>query len=327
MIHRPYILLVDDDELNREVLAEALKEEPYHLVQAASGAQAFRIMRESSRRFDVIVLDRLMPDMNGLEVMGKLKAHEQWQWIPVIMATGAAAPQEICEGMEAGVFYYLSKPFTASVLVRMIQAAVEEGRKWRRIQESLEAPSRAMDLIQSGQFYFHTMEEGYALAIFLAQACSDPDKVAFGLNELLGNAVEHGNLGIGFDEKTRLQGIDAWEREIRQRLTLPLYAQKKVEVVVERQIDFLVITIRDEGNGFNWREYDVIRPDRLLESHGRGIAMAKALSFEEMEFLGIGNSVRCVARLREASGKVRDRIGGGHWIEPSSESKKTESRL
>lgn len=326
MTNRAHILLVDDDALNREVLAEALKEEPFHMVQASNGAQALRVLREYSGRFDAIVLDRLMPDMDGLEVMASLKAHEQWQWIPVIMATGAAAPQEICEGMEAGVFYYLVKPFTASVLVRMIQAAVEEGRKWRRIQESLAAPAKAMDLIRSGRFFFHTMEEGYSLAIFLAQACFDPDKVAFGLNELLSNAVEHGNLGIGFDEKTLLQANETWEREILRRLSLPPYTQKMVEVVVERQTNSLVITITDQGQGFDWQDYDEIRPDRLLESHGRGIAMAKALAFEEMEYLGIGNSVRCVARLREETGKVCERIDSGQRIELSNKTKKTGCR-
>ncbi len=298
MKHTPHILLVDDDPSNRDVLWEILREEPYRLVQAANGQEALEIILHATTPFDVIVLDRMMPGMNGLEMMNRLKQNEKFQWIPVIMATAAGTPEEICEGMEAGVFFYLIKPFEAHTLVRMVRAALEDRLKWQGIQQSLNAPVYSVQFLQSGQFHIRTMEEAYALAIFLAQACEDSEKVAFGLNEILCNAVEHGNLGIGFDEKSRLQASNFWEDEIERRLALPEHVSKKVAVQVERGQETLAVTITDEGPGFNWHQFEVLHPERGFESHGRGIAMAKALSFQEMEYQGRGNQVRCVVTLK-----------------------------
>jgi anti-sigma regulatory factor (Ser/Thr protein kinase) len=140
------------------------------------------------------------------------------------------------------------------------------------------------------------MEEAYDLAIMLGRACPNSEKVVFGLNELLANGVEHGNLGIGFDEKTYLQEIGTWEYEIQRRLKLPENAHKVVEVLFERLSDYIQVTIYDQGAGFDWRPYEYINADRILESHGRGIAMAKALSFSQVEYRGKGNQVVCVIR-------------------------------
>jgi len=297
---QPSILLVDDDALNLDVLKEILQEEPYDLVQARSGSEALGVIRTSRKSFDVIVLDRMMPNMNGLEVMACLKLDEQTQWIPVIMATAAGTPQEMCEGVEAGVFFYLIKPFEADTLRRMVRVALEERNKWRTIRQSLAAPSQSVRFMQHGHFLIRTMEEATALGIFLGQACENPDKVAFGLSELLCNAVEHGNLSIGFHEKTRLQEENRWEAEIERRLGLPENLGKTVGVQVERVSELLTITITDEGVGFDWKEYEVLQPERMFESHGRGIAMAKAMSFEKMEYYGKGNQVRCVVRSKSS---------------------------
>ena len=288
------ILLVDDDDLNLEILVEYLKAEPYELVQAHDGEQALELLCQDQQGFQALVLDRMMPGVSGLEVLAQLKADEQLQWLPVVMQTSAGSPQEICEGMEAGVFFYLTKPFEQQVLLRIVGAAVEEGLKWKRISRKLVDQSKIVELLQQGRFQIRTMGEAYDLAILLGRACPDSEKVVFGLNELLANGVEHGNLGIGFDEKTLLQKTDTWEEEIQRRLLLPENVNKVVDVLFERLSDRIQFTISDQGQGFDWREYEHIRTDRILESHGRGIAMAKALSFSQIQYQGRGNQVVCV---------------------------------
>lgn len=304
---QPKILVVDDDPLNLAVLDAILQEESYQVVQASGGPAALAAIQQNTKAFDVIVLDRLMPDMNGLEVMAQLKVNERTQWTPVIMATAAGTPQEMCEGVEAGVFFYLVKPFEADTLVRMVRVAWEEGQKWQSIRRSLAAPSHSVQFLQHGQFVIHDMHDATAMGIFLAQACADPDRVAFGLNELLSNAVEHGNLGIGFDQKTQLQADDRWEEEIERRLGLPENMSKNVVVEVDRSSEGLVITITDEGMGFDWKQYEVLQPERMFDSHGRGIAMAKAMSFQCLEYLGKGNQVRCVVEPKSC--RTRQLVG------------------
>jgi len=294
---QPRILIVDDDDLNLDVLIECLKDEPYELVQAHDGVQALDLLRHDRKGFDAMVLDRMMPGMNGLEVMTALKADETFKWIPVVMQTSAASPSEICEGMEAGVFFYLTKPFDQKVLIRMVSAAVEEGLKWQSLALNLRVQVKTIGCLQQGRFRVQTVEEAYDLALLVAQACPNPEKVAFGLNELIVNGVEHGNLQIGYEEKTKLQKTDQWEEEIARRQISPEYAHKFVEVTFERHPDRIQLTVTDQGLGFDWSDYQEIKPERLLESHGRGIAMAKALSFDHIEYVGPGNRVFCVVKL------------------------------
>lgn len=293
----PRILIVDDDDLNLDVLMECLKDEPYELLQARDGTQALDLFRNDPKGFDAIVLDRMMPGMNGLEVIAELKADERFKWIPVVMQTSAASPNEICEGMEAGVFFYLTKPFDQLVLLRIVGAAVAEGKKWQSFAHHLRGQLQTIGSLQYGRFRIRTVEEAYDLALLIAQACPNSEKVVFGLNEIIVNGVEHGNLQIGYDEKTLLQETDQWEEEIARRLTLPENAHKFVELVFERFPDQIRITVTDQGQGFDWREYQEIKTERMLESHGRGIPMAKAMSFDHMEFLGTGNQVLCVVNV------------------------------
>jgi CheY-like chemotaxis protein len=294
---QPRILIVDDDDLNLDVLIECLKDEPYELVQAHDGVQALDLLRHDRKGFDAMVLDRMMPGMNGLEVMSELKADENFKWIPVVMQTSAASPSEICEGMEAGVFFYLTKPFDQKVLIRMVSAAVEEGLKWQSLALNLRVQVKTIGCLQQGRFRVQTIEEAYDLALLVAQACPNSEKVAFGLNELIVNGVEHGNLQIGYEEKTKLQENDQWEEEIVRRQISPEHAHKFVEVTFERHPDRIQLTVTDQGLGFDWSDYQEIKPERLLESHGRGIAMAKALSFDHLEYVGSGNRVFCVVKL------------------------------
>ena len=294
---QPRILLVDDDDLNLDVLIECLKDEPYELVLAHDGVQALELLRHDRKGFEAMVLDRMMPGMNGLEVMTELKADENFKWIPVVMQTSAASPSEVCEGMEAGVFFYLTKPFDQRVLIRMVSAAVEEGLKWQRLALNLRVQVKTIGCLQEGRFRVQTIEEAYDLALLVAQACPNPEKVAFGLNELIVNGVEHGNLEISYEEKTKLQETDQWEDEIARRQISPEHAHKFVEVIFERHPDWIQLTVTDQGLGFDWSDYQEIKPERLLESHGRGIAMAKALSFDHLEYVGTGNRVLCVVNL------------------------------
>lgn len=319
MKHTPSrILLVDDEELNLDVLVECLKDEPYELVQAHDGEQALAQLRQDRQGFHAMVLDRMMPGMNGLDLLAQVKADEHLQCLPVVMQTAAGSPQEICEGIEAGVFFYLTKPFDQQLLLRIVSAAVEEGLKWKQIFRNLSHQSRIVELLQQGRFHVRTMEEAYDLAFLLGRACPNSEKVVFGLNELLANGVEHGNLGIGFDEKTILQASGTWEEEIQHRVALPEYAHKVVDVLFERFCDCIQVTITDQGSGFDWRKYEQINPERILESHGRGIAMAKALSFSRVEYRGKGNQVVCVIKAES--------LRGPEWDEEVSESSMASSR-
>jgi anti-sigma regulatory factor (Ser/Thr protein kinase) len=117
-----------------------------------------------------------------------------------------------------------------------------------------------------------------------------------GLSELLINAVEHGNLKIRYEDKSRLVATDTWKEEVSKRLLAPEYKNKKVLVNFKREDNINRILIEDEGDGFEWDNYLKLDPQRAFDSHGRGIAMAKMMSVDEINYLGCGNKVELIVQ-------------------------------
>lgn len=115
----------------------------------------------------------------------------------------------------------------------------------------------------------------------------------YGISELIVNAIEHGNLGISYDDKTELNKQGKWLDEIDKRLKLPENKDKRVIVNYKKEKKIITLNICDEGEGFNWEEYMEISPSRATDNHGRGIAMSKIISFDTIEYKGKGNEVVC----------------------------------
>ena len=122
------ILVVDDNESNRDLLERRLVHEGHEVVSAASGAAALAIL--SKEKFDLILLDLLMPDMNGLEMLERLKADERLYGIPVIMISGLSETEAVIRCIEAGAEDYLPKPFNLVLLRARINACLER-KRWR----------------------------------------------------------------------------------------------------------------------------------------------------------------------------------------------------
>ena len=154
----------------------------------------------------------------------------------------------------------------------------------------------AVRFLKTGEFEFRTLEEGNKLATLAANLCPESKMVVVGLWELLENAVEHGNLGISYDEKSRLNENGQLEAEIRRLLLLPEHAAKIVTLVVEKTGDEIHFTIQDQGEGFDWESYMKFSPERVFDSHGRGIAVANNLSFDRIEYQGCGNRVVAIVK-------------------------------
>jgi len=112
-----------------------------------------------------------------------------------------------------------------------------------------------------------------------------------GLIELTVNAVEHGNLEIGYEAKTKLLKNGELTQEIERRMADKKYAGRVVELVVVRKNGGVYARITDQGPGFDWRSYVSIDPARASDSHGRGIAQANAVAFDKLSYNESGNQV------------------------------------
>ncbi|MEC4678154.1 MAG: ATP-binding protein, partial [Nitrospirota bacterium] len=150
-----------------------------------------------------------------------------------------------------------------------------------------------LHIIRDCNFEIQTLDDAEYLTTFLSNFFPDPGRVTLGISELLINAVEHGNLGITYAEKTELNKQSKWQEEVQRRLSLPEYKDKKVFVNLVKENREIVITITDEGTGFDWSDYMEMSAERATDNHGRGIAMSKMASFDELEYRGKGNEVVC----------------------------------
>ncbi len=289
------ILVVDDERFNLEILLEHLEEAgDYISTPAEDGVQAWELLEKTPEKFSAVLLDRMMPRMGGMEVLEKIKNHEKMKMLPVIMQTAKASKQDVLKGLEGGAYYYLTKPFEKEALIAILRTAVSDYHTYIDIQAELREGAGTIGLISSGSFSFKTLRDGKNLATLLANACPNPDKVVMGLNELFVNSVEHGNLGITYDDKSALNDDGAWEEEVERRQALPENASKLVKVTIEKNGSKVSFVIKDEGNGFDWNQYLEISPERAFDTHGRGIAMANGMSFSRLEYQGNGNEVIAV---------------------------------
>ncbi|HXA18585.1 MAG TPA: response regulator [Thermoanaerobaculia bacterium] len=120
------VLVVDDDAGNRDVLSRRLKWQGHDVTTASNGSDALKMMRETA--FDLVLLDIMMPDMDGYEVLGHIKADERLLHIPVIMISALNELQSVVRCIEAGAEDYLSKPFNPILLKARIDSCLEKKR-------------------------------------------------------------------------------------------------------------------------------------------------------------------------------------------------------
>jgi DNA-binding response OmpR family regulator len=120
------LLVVDDNESNRDMLSRRLKQEGYGVCTAESGRQALDVVK--AQPIDLVLLDVMMPEMNGYEVLQHLKAHGAWRDIPVIMISALDEIESVVRCIERGAEDYLPKPFDPVLLRARIGACLEQKR-------------------------------------------------------------------------------------------------------------------------------------------------------------------------------------------------------
>ena len=293
------VLVVDDQQYNLDIIEEYLADARFDVELEKDSVKAWTRLERQPNKYDIVLLDWMMPNLDGMEMLKRIKADPQLKHIPVIMQTARTNEDDIRQGIEAGAYYYLTKPFDEDHLLTIVNAAVDDFIHLQELEEQLhkKGPSGALD--DSANFRIRDLDEATRLASELARACPDPDKVVPGINELLVNAIEHGNLNIGYTEKSQLKHNGVWEKEITHRLSLPEYKDKTVIVDFKKWDKAITITIRDEGNGFDWSNYLEFHPERMFDYNGRGIAMANVFSFDEIKYSDKGNVVTATIFLTE----------------------------
>lgn len=129
----PRILIVDDDPDTLEILDRWLVREGYATVSVRSGPACLETLGQDEDEIDVIVLDVMMPDMDGFQVCERLRSHETWRQIPVVLLTAKDDLETRSRGMTLGVSEYLTKPVNKHELFGRLRAQVHSRELDRRM--------------------------------------------------------------------------------------------------------------------------------------------------------------------------------------------------
>jgi adenylate cyclase len=132
------LLVVDDDENNRDVLSRVLQSKGYGVVTAASGPEALTVV--AAQPVDLVLLDIMMPEVSGLDVLKSLRARYSASALPVIMATAKDQPQDVVEALSMGANDYVTKPLDFPVVLARTEAQLSLKRAMgeiRRLNEEL----------------------------------------------------------------------------------------------------------------------------------------------------------------------------------------------
>src|SRR5205807_9220265 len=127
------LLIVDDEELNREGLARHLQRHGYTVTTVRSGREALEVLGE--HRFDLVLLDVMMPGMNGLEVLKFLRRIDSLIDLPIIMVTAKGESEDIVEALELGANDYVTKPLDFSVVLARIRSQLALKRAVAQVTE------------------------------------------------------------------------------------------------------------------------------------------------------------------------------------------------
>lgn len=146
------VLIVEDEQHIADGLRFNLEEEGHDASVAATGEEAMRVLVEQRQQFDVVVLDVMLPGKDGFAVASDLR--RAGHFVPILMLTARARPEDVLRGFEAGADDYLAKPFELSILLARIHGLLRR-RRWN---EAAPAADRDIYAFSGRTLDFTTME-------------------------------------------------------------------------------------------------------------------------------------------------------------------------
>ncbi len=215
MISSGSLLVVDDDEMNRDMLSQRLELNGYSVVAAESGRQALDLVDRQT--FDVILLDVMMPELNGLEVLRLLRAQATAAELPVIMVTARDQSGDIVEAFRLGANDYVTKPIDFAVTLARIATQVSHKRAQQALRESEQRYELVARGTQSGLWDWDLQgNEVFYSPRWKAMLGYDEREVGTGVEEWLGRVHPEDLPAVQADIDAHRLGLTShFEREHR----------------------------------------------------------------------------------------------------------------
>lgn len=200
------ILVVEDEEKLMRILEDFLGHQGYRILKAPSGEEALRLFRKNKSSIDLILLDLMLPEMNGLSVLKEIRRGSD---VPVIIVSAKSAVEEQIIGFEHGADDYITKPYTLKLLKSHMEAVLKRSGKLR---ERMEYKELSVDLV--------------AQCVYLRGTAIETTRREY---ELLVYFIEHKNMVLsrsvildavwGYDYVGDIRTVDTLVKQLRKKLT------------------------------------------------------------------------------------------------------------
>ncbi len=293
------VLIVDDDLVSCELLSEVAEAGGYEVAMASDGEEGLAAYKALLP--DVVISDIEMPGKNGLQLLGDIR--KMSNDVIIVMETAYDKLEYAIESLRLRANNFLRKPLDPEDFLKQLrtyESAILERSYTEEILGMVESRSLTVLFENRLELVPRFVSQLIAEARHVLPG-SDSMHIRLGLMELITNAVEHGNLGISYEDKAKAMeaGISDYIKLADQRLENPELAKRRVRVEFAFANEQCQWIIEDEGEGFDWRSVMDPREEEGLElSHGRGVFLSR-FAFDSMEYNEKGNRVRVVKASQE----------------------------
>jgi DNA-binding response OmpR family regulator len=292
------ILIIDDEKPVRDVLDIALSEEGYDSLQAQSGEQGIDLFRTSEP--DIVITDVMMPGIDGIEVTKRMR--KQRDDIDVVVMSGFGTEELVINALRAGASNYIKKPIVFDELFKILDDIIfkrENRKRYEILKDIVEREQKTLLIGNDVSRVWGAVNQ----VLFNVQASVDHSSLegmCIGLYELLINAIEHGNLGITFQDKSDALQNSTYPELLQNRMLEADREGKVVRIECDYTPTAMSIVISDQGAGFDLDTLpDMKDAGSMLLDHGRGILLAN-LFYDSVDYDEPGNCVRISKSLGRA---------------------------
>lgn len=270
------VMVVDDEFFNVEIIQHLLKKNDFISQGYTDAELALENLIANPNQYGLVILDRMMPNLNGIDFLFKLKEYKEFDNLPILMQSARPLERELETQLCGDYFAYITKPYNKKDFIQSIFELLERASLSAEKQSSNDEQSEQV----SYRFQLQRHHEVSAVLTSIFTLFPNIEHISSIVEGLIFNAIEHGNLEIGFRLKTTLLELNNFEAEVERRQNNPKYANRKVNIHLQTFQKRYEITIEDNGDGFDWREY--FSPQELMPKENIAI-----------QYLDSGNIVKC----------------------------------
>lgn len=279
------VLIIDDEPMARGMINQFLKDYPFETVLFGDASEALEYIKNRKDPFDFIFVDYIMPKMNGVEFTKILKSDPLYQKVPIIMLTSKGDTESTSEGIASGVLHYVKKPIVKSVLLSIVDSVTAQIQRQRELDQIIHKFDAGFKGLKSANFTLKTLEHAEKVGQFLSKFFPAPNKVLESIQGLLINAIEHGNFNVQYKKKNEVFDLQEWRSEVLKKQHLPENKNKTIRVALRKNKEQTSLTIEDDGEGFDWKNY-------IKKESASKIANVYARIFDKIEYNSKGNKVK-----------------------------------